>query len=351
MSEKELAIDDLLLDQGFRNWALEIEDDETLFWVMLKNEYPQFKKSMNRAKFIVLTAETELPLIDQTVNHEMFDKLRGKLEWNKSPKVIKLNSHKSLYFKIAASVLFLLAFGLVTMEFIERNNRVDESVSVTQQPKIDFVEKTTPSGAKLNFYLADGTHIILNAESSIKFKKSFSTDKKRDVYLEGEAYFEVAKDASRPFTVYTDHLSTTALGTEFNIQANKDNDVIKISLVEGSIMVVDSENNSDLLLEPGEKVSVNKENNNSFKERFDVKEITSWKEGVIYFDKTDFNESLKTLERWYGVNIDVQDRPDFLLTCSGEFENDNLSNVLNSLGFALNFDFDIDAKHVQIKFK
>ncbi|MEQ6121455.1 FecR family protein [Reichenbachiella sp. MALMAid0571] len=346
MNNEKLEIEDLLLDKGFRNWASGIEDDEFQFWNLLKEEYPQFKKAMMQARYIVITAEEELPAIDEETNNKMLANLRQKLGWSHETVVRTLNSSKKqLYLKIAAVVALIIMFGVVAFEMGERNNAKMQAVSEV------FVQKSTPKGAKLNFYLEDGTHIILNAESQIRFSSTYATDSNRNVYLEGEAYFEVAKDKKRPFTVFTDNLSTVALGTAFNINAHPEEDKVQIALVEGSVLVKNSKNESNVILAPGNKLLADKLNNDFIQEKFDVKEVTSWKDGIIFLDKTDFDESIQILERWYGVNITVSNKPKTLLTCSGEFENDNLDNVLKSLGFALKFDFEIKNKDVKLKFK
>jgi len=348
MNIDKLEIEDLLLDKGFRNWASGIEDDESQFWELLKEEYPHYKKAMMQAKLIVITAEDELPVIDDEANNKMLVNLRKKLGWGNEKVVRKLNSPKKhMYFKVAATITLLITFGVVAFEMGERNNAKDATHSVSEV----FVEKSTPKGAKLNFYLEDGTHIILNAESKVKFSSTYATDSNRNVYLEGEAYFKVAKDKKRPFTVFTDNLSTVALGTAFNINAHPEENEVQISLIEGSVMVKNSTTDSDVILTPGNRLSADKTKNTFTEGDFDLKRVTSWKDGIIFLDKTGFDESIQILERWYGVNIAVSNKPKTFLTCSGVFENDNLANVLKSLGFALKFDFEIKNKDVKLKFK
>ena len=346
MNIDKLEIEDLLLDKGFRNWASGIEDDEFQFWALLKEEYPQYKKAMMQAKYIVITAEGELPVIDDGTNNKMLFNLRKKLGWGNETVVRTLSlSKRQMYFKVAAAVALIITFGVVAFEMGERNNAKMQAVSEV------LVEKSTPKGTKLNFYLEDGTHIILNAESKVRFSSTYATDSNRNVYLEGEAYFEVAKDKIRPFTVYTDNLSTVALGTAFNINAHPEENEVQISLIEGSVMVKNSTTDSDVILVPGKRLSADKTKNTFIQGEFDMKKVTSWKDGIIFLDKTGFDESIQILERWYGVNISVSNKPKTLLTCSGVFENDNLDNVLKSLGFALKFDFEIKNKDVKLKFK
>ncbi len=107
---------------------------------------------------------------------------------------------------------------------------------VEQIPTIVQIEKSTEPGQKLSFHLEDGTKVILNAGSKIWYPSNFNIHE-REVILEGEAFFEVSKDASRPFRIVTESVVTTALGTSFNINAFPSNENIEIALVTGKVSV------------------------------------------------------------------------------------------------------------------
>ena len=344
MKEQQLDIDDLLLDQGFRNWAVGIDDDETLFWIMLQNEYPQYKHTMKEARAIVRTAEANLPLIDKTKSHLMLKELKTRLGWSNDQSNMDTRSVGFSMYKVAAVLVLLIATVGVLIKVTEK-----ESQELLVKP-VEVIEKTTPGGAKLNFYLEDGTYVTMNSESEISFKSTYATDSVRHVTLKGEAYFEVAKDVSRPFVVTHGALNTTALGTAFNVRAYSDEAYQKVSLIEGKVKVSKGNSDQEIHLIPGEQLLA-KEGLDWQKKEFGKRETISWRNGTIYLDQTDFEESIKKLERWYGVNIRVSNRPKGKLTCSGIFKNDNLENVLHSIAFALKFDFEINNKEVKIKFR
>ena len=137
-------------------------------------------------------------------------------------KPVKTSFLSSQYWRIAASVTLVIGLSYLAMNLFTSNP--DESDYF-----VEYIEKSNPSGQKSTVHLKDGSRIILNSNSKVKFPVEFS-DSERVIELEGEAYFEVAKDASRPFRVKTANTMTTALGTTFNIDAFEEENDIKISL-------------------------------------------------------------------------------------------------------------------------
>ncbi len=216
--------------------------------------------------------------------------------------------------------------------------------------KYKTIVKTTPRGEKSRVILPDGSIVHLNAESSISYSENFSADRNLD--LVGEAFFEVTKDSLKPFVVHTQNLSTTALGTSFNIQAYPDLGKVQISLATGKVLIKDSLTEKQIIMNPKESTSHINGQPLLRKEQVDINEILLWKEGILHFDKTPFPEVLKTLERWYGTHIKVtgvENIPDF--KCSGTFKpRENLHNVLDVLGYSLEFSYSTTGSQTTILF-
>ena len=238
--------------------------------------------------------------------------------------------------RIAASIILILGLSWTAIQW-----GMDEVVNT--QLVNTYELKTTQKGEKLTVMLPDGTLVKLNAESSLKYPKAF-TDQ-REVYLTGEAFFEVARDTTKPFVVATRHLFTTALGTSFNINAYSDAE--EVTLLTGKVRI-DDDNRSEILL-PGEMVAY--ENGAIKKSRNVPLHHVKWKDGILVFHETPLEEGIKELERWYGVKIDIKNlsKPEVNLT--GLFDNQNLENVLKSLSYTARFDFSIEGKKVLITFK
>ena len=145
--------------------------------------------------------------------------------------------------------------------------------------------------------LSDGTRIWLNAESSLKYPDTFEGKAQREVYLEGEAYFEVSKNPQHPFLVKTTAIEAQVLGTSFNIKAYSKKDV-QVTLLEGSIKVSDKHHNN-ILLKPGEHT--NEKLHKSQVEN--VSQYRAWTTGSFYFDNTELIEIMRELGRWYNIDI------------------------------------------------
>ncbi|RBQ10392.1 FecR family protein [Pedobacter miscanthi] len=164
---------------------------------------------------------------------------------------------------------------------------------------------TTPKGGQWQIRLPDGSTVWLNAASSIQYSLNIGIAKQRLVRLDGEAYFEVAKDKSHPFIVETDKQSVEVLGTHFNINSYRDEMVTKTTLLEGSVRVLHKSTNQSEILKPGEQ-SIVSLTGIDVKEA-DVDEAIAWKNGYFMFDNERHASILRKVARWYNVEIEYAD--------------------------------------------
>ena len=246
---------------------------------------------------------------------------------------------------MAIAISFVLLLTIFIWHFPERENKADK-------PAVVMLEKVTDPGQKLSLHLSDGSTVILNSGSRIKYPSAFGADE-RIVQLEGEAYFEIAKDAERPFKVITESVTTIALGTSFSINSFPSGNEIKIALVSGMVLVTDSHDlmpEDSLILSPGEMAIASKANKKMTKRSFDYLTQVAWKDGFLYFKDADYQEIVNKLENWYGVKFTQNKLPDKDWKFNGVFENESLDNILTSLQFGHNFDFEINGKYVSLKF-
>jgi transmembrane sensor len=149
-----------------------------------------------------------------------------------------------------------------------------------------------PRGMDYRLTLSDGTEVWLNAESSLRFPVHF-TENNRRVYLTGEAYFAVAANAAKPFSVMAGQVEVTVLGTEFNMMAYENEPAVQTALVSGSIKV------NTTVLQPG-WVGITS-NGNTTIQQMDIAALTGWKRGMFVFRNDDITTVLHQLERWYDV--------------------------------------------------
>lgn len=189
----------------------------------------------------------------------------------------------------------------------------------------------TPRGGQYHLMLPDGTKVWLNAASSLTYAVNAST-KERLVKLEGEAYFEVAKDPKRPFRVESGGQLVEVLGTNFNINCYADEGVVKTTLVEGAVKVGRTTKHRSVILQPGQQAMLDQYNHLSVKQ-VDVSDALAWKNGKFSFNHADIGTVMRQLSRWYDVEVVFKGKiPNVKL--SGEvYRNTNASNVLKILSF------------------
>lgn len=157
----------------------------------------------------------------------------------------------------------------------------------------------TPKGGQYKLVLADGTKVWLNASSSIRFPVAFNGDT-RDVAITGEAYFEVAKDKTKPFTVTAKDAAVKVLGTHFNIMAYDDEKSMITTLVEGSVSV--SKGPLQSMLKPGRQIKV-KDEGVLRSGIADMEEVLAWKNGWFQFNSWDIQRIMRQIARWYDVEV------------------------------------------------
>lgn len=166
----------------------------------------------------------------------------------------------------------------------------------------EMLELSTPRGGRYEAVLPDGTKVWLNALSSIRFPSSFQS-LNREVAIKGEVYFEVAHDAKHPFLVKADDTEIKVLGTSFNVNAYPDEEGIKTSLVTGSVSLMAGKEQA--VLKPGQQAIFNYQdhlisvNNNPD----EVEKALAWKNGLFNFNDADIQEMLRSIARWYDVEI------------------------------------------------
>jgi ferric-dicitrate binding protein FerR (iron transport regulator) len=223
-----------------------------------------------------------------------------------------------------------------------------EPIAEVPQP-IKNIAYNNPPGVKSSISLADGTKVILNAGSSLSYEEHRFKEV-REVFLEGEAFFEVTHDPDRPFTVNADGVNTTALGTSFNIMAYKE-EKQQISLHTGKVSIeVPNTEIEKIFLSPREAIKISPDRRVVSKAKFDEETILAWTKKTIVFEDTSLAEAIRTLENWYGVKFNFQNRPKSGMHLSGRFHNETLENVMEGLRYTAGIDFNIENDRVNIKF-
>ena len=162
-----------------------------------------------------------------------------------------------------------------------------------------------PRGGEYFLTLADGTEVWLNAETEIRYPVQFTGDK-RVVYLDGEAYFTVAPDKNKPFTVVSTHASVSVLGTQFNFRAYPDERDVQTTLVSGSVIMQSEKYKQQIKLVPGEQGVLEKNSAKLMKQEVNTYLYTAWKDGRFAFRDARLEDLFNILARWYDLSVFYQ---------------------------------------------
>lgn len=234
--------------------------------------------------------------------------------------------------KVAAAIALLL---------------VGFSIPLLIHPKgqSQFTKIHAPKGHKTQVFLPDSSIVFLNGGTSLTYADNFLSDRK--VELEGEALFEVRKNTESQFTVHTDYIDVNVFGTQFNIKAYAEDPEIEISLVEGSIGL--SQNNRNLEnLSPGQIVVLNKETKKIGRQKGDVAKIISWASDELIIENKTFEEITTYLERWYGVEIELDESLKKTHRFTFIIKTESLHEMLKLINVITPIEYNINGKRVKI---
>ena len=199
------------------------------------------------------------------------------------------------YTKYAAAVVIILGLGML-LQYVAgpKNSPTYAYLSDTQ------IE--VPKGQMSSVILPDGTKVQLNSGSKLVYASGFNSGE-RTVNLEGEAFFNVAKDKKHSFIIKTKSLDFKVYGTSFNVQAYPEDNEVNTTLVEGSLGVVGKTGDEIARLVPGENANFKEENKKLVVSNVDLELYTSWKEGMVTFRNEKLKDIARKIERWYNVQI------------------------------------------------
>lgn len=220
---------------------------------------------------------------------------------------------------------------------------VYEVMAAKNSKELVYNTISTPKGGQYQVLLPDGTKVWLNAASNLHFPVIFSGNE-RKVELSGEAYFEVAKDAAKPFKVKTNTQEVEVLGTHFNLNAYADEDFTKTTLLEGKVKV--TRGTEQALLIPGQQALNVRNSALMVKAVKDVSEAIAWKNGLFMFDKEDIHMIMNKIARWYDVDVE------YAVDMKGKTYGGNISRfkdvseVLNTMELTGTIHFKIEGRKI-----
>ncbi|SHM72476.1 FecR family protein [Chitinophaga sp. CF418] len=188
---------------------------------------------------------------------------------------------------------------------------------------------TTPRGRQFKLVLSDGTQVLLNAGSSIRFPTVFA-GRERRVEISGEAYLEVAQTADMPFVIQLNKSEVVVLGTQFNVTDYSDEDNSRTTLLEGAVKLRTA--TQEMVLRPGQQVRMERNNGHLSAKTVDTDQIIAWTRNRLSFDNTDFADLMRQVSRWYDVDIVYKGKVPDIHIGGSLHRNVNLSIVMEFLG-------------------
>lgn len=325
-----------ILDIISKSLSGEASDDEITFLLEWCAQSEENKRQyMNLKKTWVLSDKK----IDQKITNSKLPVWNNIVD-NISTKVTKRYSKRMLIYSCSISaaiaILVMLSFNL-----FKTGQLVDEP---------QFTCMYMPKGEKGQMFLPDGTKVWLNSNSKITLSNEFNT-KNRIVYLEGEAYFDVAKDEDNKFIVRVNPLDIVVHGTMFKVAAYPQSPDIKVSLQEGLVSIWENKTNKVLTeLYPNEEITINKDISSIDKHTFDADNYISWTFDELIFDYSSTDEVFSKMENWYGVNINVVS-PKENLKYRFRIKTETLTEILELMNKMTPLNYQINGKEVTITYK
>ena len=273
--------------------------------------------------------------------------------------------------KIFLSLAVLTTLALVVLLFIPGKEKAAPETRLAAQTKLPPIEVSTRNGSHSKIQLPDGSQVWLNAGSKLNYDKSFGNNN-REVYLNGEAFFDVVKNPEKPFIIHTTSMKLRVLGTQFNVRCYANENTSEASLVHGSLEVTEKKKGRKWVLKPNEKIVVFNQplvaaahkvagNNNTvddvpvpmlkpltYHSGDTISIEAAWTKNRLSFKNETFESVARKLERWYDAEFIFADEQKKGLMMYGSFTNETLDQALAALEFSFNFRYRIEEKKVFI---
>ncbi len=371
---------ELLITRFLQNECSEAETSQLLEWLSESDEnryyFEQAEAIWNGTEIIGNSDGVSSESGWEELSKMIDDKKTGKMF------VVKKGNEKLKIFsllKYAAVILISTGATWFGLRYFNGNP--------LQEP-IGMLSVSVEKGSKSKVELADGSIIWLNSETTIRYPEQFSKTQ-RDVYVEGEAFFEVAKDKNRPFKVHASDMDIVVLGTSFNVKSYPNEGTVETTLTEGALRIekkLKSGEKQIVSIKPNQRVTLVKEKGKIMLDNIDTfgeiidnealtkKEITdtalfdgarkekiyihksidtelftSWKDNKLVFKDESFRSIALKLERWYDVKIIIENTEINRYKFTGTFENETIEQAIMALQLTTNFNYKFDKNTIIIK--
>jgi len=363
MNYQDYEVEDFLLNRSFRNYCVGTNEEDRAFWEEWIVLHPEKYGVVLQAKQLyellngnnaVQSYQNDVKAFRARLEQHLAagltpaDLAAVELTTGPSADLGPGSSGKSRFrqkwYWLAAAVILIPFLFFITgkMTHFARENKSSGEYA-----------RVSSAGERKSFQLPDGTKVMLNAGSIIRISKDFNKEG-REIALEGEAFFDVTKDAQRPFVIHTSSMDVKVLGTTFNVKAYPEDKMSEAALLNGSVEIRVKKDNSTILLHPSEKILIPNIAAGSASNTAAAKDIpepaknysigklianpadssiaeVSWTENKLAFTDDSFEEIAAELERWYNVSIQFEDTSLKQFRYTATFDKKTIEQVLNAL--------------------
>lgn len=308
---RNYSVEDFSRDESFRAWVFNTDNKNKLFWTNWLAQNPDCAETVNLARAFLLTLHEHDIALDDDELGAITQKI---IRENKAEKTVKMLIWRNQAFRVAASIALISIISFFGIKYYTKKQELASLEKLTNNLSVNYIETENSENIPKEISLPDGSVIMLYPKSKIRYPKQFPTDV-REVYLVGQAFFDIAKNPKQPFWVYTNYISTQVLGTSFMVKAFDNEKDIKVEVRTGKVSVYSrkdiekaklQKNNAlmGIILTPNQAIEYSVADARLLKSISKRPEIlTSETIPNFVFDEAPIADVFKALEKAYGIQI------------------------------------------------
>lgn len=347
---------DFINDDDFVRWVKFPDRETEDFWSGFISENPDKLPEIEEATRFLKRFGDERPRLPVEKLNWLHQQINERIDVPVSAstvhEIVRSRSRKNrMYFYAAVITIALLAFTSWWILNPHISAEPMQTLTIHESSAVNHMkEHVIPKGKRSRVILEDGTQIWINADSKLQYSPDFLSGATRDVYLQGEAFFDVVSDASHPFIVHVQGVDIKALGTSFNVKGYSEDTKIEATLVHGKISVAgDSVKDKVMLAANQRAVFVKKKKSLLVENNVETDTYTSWRKGVLVFEDLPLYEIIPVLERTFNVTIHTDDASSLDCRFTAKINNKSLKEVLELFRTSDTIAYTIVADDVYIK--
>jgi ferric-dicitrate binding protein FerR (iron transport regulator) len=350
---KNYSAEDFVWDEQFRNWVLSPDSNSTSFWNNWLQQHPEKESIVQQATEVIKSLTVTMDKLSEQKKKEIIARTLERLESDATPfavlstkPVLKMR-YMRYSFAIAASALVAVACIWLIVNKTSTNKNTDYAYNkLVKQSSIALAETVNTSATPLLVVLSDSSKVTLDRGARISYAPSFSNTEKREVYLSGNAFFQITKNPMKPFMVHANGIITKVLGTSFKVQTDLASNGVTVEVVTGRVEVykqpvsaaAKTENSKDdgVILTPNQKV-VYSGGKNVFETSLVEEPVPIEKENKkiakedFVFEDAPLRTVIQAIEKIYGIKVEVENEA--ILNCpfTGDISEQNLHRKFDAI--------------------